>query len=702
MDSIYKNNYIKFEHYCIREHQNNYPNEITYHWSNIPEEILVNSGFITDYHNMRIKRKNDYDDNKLNSIKEYGLDGISYNKINNTYNVLQIKCYEPNSVIDASTLGSFISCFFQRINFKYPESNAYLYHTCKISRNLEIDILNSGKIKIIKINNIDNIINNDILIENNILENLRYYQIEALNCLNDNLTNDYIPKLLLMPDGTGKKRLINEYLNNKDYKYIIIISSLKSHAENIKIKLNNKKILSLTYESLPSFLLNYDNDLTETILIAIDCHNLNNELVEIIKKFPNILLSTSSPEIKINEIINCELIYEYKFSDAIKDCYICDYVLYLPVIEENTNKDNIPIELKSTITDIDDNIYKKALFLINGLLQKGSRNCVAFMTSINECYLFEDVVKNIMEKYIGLPYKTYSITCDTNCSERKKIINDFDKYDYERMDTIKILCSIRILDENINLIKCDSVFISNLTENSNNIKILQRISKGNRIDINNINKICNCFIWTDNIYNSISILETLKYNDVNFENKIKYMSKNYDKNKDIKIVEKIKKDTQDVSKFININCMSIIDFWRNNINLVKKYIDEYGKNPCGKLNRFITIQNKYYNLKIGIMKNIEIYNEYSDFLKKYYDIDYKCNLLFEYCNKNGKIPSKKECIWFYNEKEKIKSINDNIYKKLSKNEYVKKELNKIHNIFIENYSNNMYDIFLENKNKIFK
>ena len=676
MNSIYKNYCIDFEYYCVKQHQLIYQNEITYHWSKIPEEVLFKSGFITDYHNIRIKRINDYNDNKLNTIQEYGLDAISFDKINNKYNVLQIKCYEPNAVIDANTIGTFISCFFQRINIKYPLSLAYLYYTCKLSRNLQIDILNSNKIIDIKIDNIDDIINNK-----NVQQiELRYYQKEALEIMNNNIINDLIPKLLIMPDGTGKKLLLYHYLMNKTYKNIIIISSLKVDFNYLFIKLKNEmkytNFISVIYDSSYEILNNYIN-INDTILIAIDCHNINNELCEVIKQYSNVLLLTSSPEIKINEIINSELLYEYKYCDAIRDKYLCDYMLYLPVIEEVDN--DIPNEIKNTIKYIDNNLYKKALFLINGMLQKGSRNCITFMTSINECYLFEEVIKNVMEKYHGLPYKTYSITCDKSNSERIRIMNDFENYKDERLDTFKILCSIRILDENISFTKCDAIFISNLTETSNNIKILQRISKGNRIDKDNINKICNCFVWSDNIYNSIGILEVLKYNDVEFENKIKYISKNYDNNRHPKIIAKLNKNNEDICKYVNINCISIIELWRQRLNEVIKYIDENNKKPKSK---FILIQNKYYEKKSGIMKNEEIYNEYTNFLNKYkkyfYSEDelweYYCNLLFEYCDETDKIPYinckyKDEFIgkWLEEEIQKINSINDEKYIKLSKN-----------------------------------
>lgn len=56
-------------------------------------------------------------------------------------------------------------------------------------------------------------------------------------------------------------------------------------------------------------------------------------------------------------------------------------------------------------------------------------------------------------------------------------------------------------------------------------------------------------------------------------------------------------------------------------------------------------------------------------------------LLFEYCNENKQIPTRKTiyknkliAYWFKNQLNKLGSSNDGIYKKMSENEYVKKLL----------------------------
>ena len=70
MSSNNKLNYLNFEHYCINKHKNDF-NNITYHWSLIPDMVLIESGYFNSEYELRMKRKNN---NQV--LKEYGLDGI--------------------------------------------------------------------------------------------------------------------------------------------------------------------------------------------------------------------------------------------------------------------------------------------------------------------------------------------------------------------------------------------------------------------------------------------------------------------------------------------------------------------------------------------------------------------------------------------------------------------------------------------------
>ncbi len=56
-------NSYNYELYCIDYHQNS-TNHQTWHWRNIPESILYDSGFVTDFNKLRLRRKDFFEEKK--------------------------------------------------------------------------------------------------------------------------------------------------------------------------------------------------------------------------------------------------------------------------------------------------------------------------------------------------------------------------------------------------------------------------------------------------------------------------------------------------------------------------------------------------------------------------------------------------------------------------------------------------------------
>ncbi len=95
--------------------------------------------------------------------------------------------------------------------------------------------------------------------------------------------------------------------------------------------------------------------------------------------------------------------------------------------------------------------------------------------------------------------------------KRDEILKDFQKEDGKK---IKILCSIQILNECIDIPNCDCVFIGNVSESSSEITMVQRLCRANRLMKENPNKIANCFMWTDDLNKIVGTLSLLKNNDI--------------------------------------------------------------------------------------------------------------------------------------------------------------------------------------------
>ena len=252
----------------------------------------------------------------------------------------------------------------------------------------------------------------------------------------------YLPNynhILVDVNGTRDFNVIKENLN----KYTVFSSTFKSAEE----------VISKIFNSEEGCILSED-----TILIVDEAHNLLNldKLIKIVQKFNKVLLVTATPPIQMEEIVPHEIIYKYSFSDAIKEGYICDYVIYLPFIENN----KVIIEQPEELLSLDEDICKKCLFLINGLLRTGCRRTIIYLKCKDECELYQYVLNYIMENYHYYKINIKKITSTTNKKDRVDILLYFEQESIE--EELKIILSIRIMDEGINLIKCDSIYLTYL------------------------------------------------------------------------------------------------------------------------------------------------------------------------------------------------------------------------------------------------
>ena len=663
-----KQNYLKFEHYCINKHIKDLKHT-SYHWSIIPDTVLIESGYFKSESELRLKRKNN---NQI--LREYGLDGISieHNGENKIYHGLQMKLW--NNTIRANDLGTFISVIFNRFS---NESKGYLYHTSKLEKTLKNDIISGNKIIEIKTTNpfIDNKAES-----NNTSIKLRPYQIEAINKLKE-IWNGI--KLLYLPCGTGKTIIFCEFLHQCNFKNIFIFSPLtmltEQNLDNIKkylpnynhilvdvngtrdfnvIKdhLNKYTVFSSTFKSaeeIISKIFNIEENCVlceESILIVDEAHNLLNldNLVNLVQKFNKVLLVTATPPIKMEEIIPHEIIYKYSFSNAIKEGYICDYLIYLPFVENN----KVIMEQPEELLTLDEDICKKCLFLINGLLRTGCRRTIIYLKCKDECELYQYVLNYIMDNYHYYKINIKKITSDTNKKDRVDILLYFEKESNE--EELKVILSIRIMDEGINSIKCDSIYLTFLGDNSNDVRTVQRFLRANRIDPNNLNKIAHIFIWCEDTNLCLNAFQMLKNNDVDFNKKIRILDNNYGTyyKEDNKISNINKYDiNNEIIKNINIKCLTVEELWQFKKNLLFEYCDLYKTIPLENIvykNQKIGFWYKSQRIKIktNLSDNKIIYDEFiqniyiKDDLLKYADnkIIEKVNIIEEQV-KNNKIMS---------------------------------------------------------------
>lgn len=445
---------------------------------------------------------------------------------------------------------------------------------------------------------------------------------------------------------------------------------------------DEEDVEDVDYTYVPKF------DLSNSLLIVDEVHNLINDedLISLVKGFPNTLLMTATPPSRIEEIIDCTILYHYPMYQAIKDGLICDYNIYLPLLENKEDKKmmDMPMEL----IGVDELLSMKALFLIHGMLQTGSRRCIAYLSSIEECEKFITVLHTVKNKYHAIPLWTKIIVSEVTSTERINILKEFEEDTNDNIDWLKIIASVRILDEAINIKRCDSTFIGHIGDRSSDIRIVQRLCRANRKDTLNPNKKASCFIWSDDLNSCVSALSLLKENDIEFIRKINYINANYDKNDKIETIKLLKENDTKLIDYINVKCLSTDELADYRMNLLFKCFIETNRPPKKR-----TSLSNWFRFQLTLIKdtnNIRYIKFSANNLVKQYIDNYLNNKnidifalriqeLFDYYDKNKCIPPYNTPLgrWYIEQKCKIiKTVEHERYIKLSVHPFFKANLDE--------------------------
>ena len=586
------------------------------------------------------------------------------------------------------------------------------------------------------------------------------YQQRGVEALRDDWRG---VKLLNLPCGTGKTVIFNHHVTERRYKNIFILSPLKVHVrqnlermkrflpdyqtllldsdrggstdiDDLVSALGKRSIISSTFDSAENVMkqlfqiANEENDeedeeseegsmisnesryetqydLSDTILIVDEAHNMimKDELIKIVKSFPKVLLVTATPPKCMEEIMECEVVYQYPFRQAIEEKHICDYQIYIPllVMNEMTEKSEVLIEKPVECVDLDDDLTKKCLYLINGMLQTGSRRCIAYLDSMEECAQFENVFTEVMNCYHCLPFGIRTITAEVGERERSLILNEFQRKSHD--DEIKIICSIRILNEGVDIPICDSVFIANVGEYASDITMVQRMCRANRLVKGNPQKISNCFLWTTDTNKIVGSLSLLKENDLEFHKKIRVMNGDYEKQGDKKRIKLVADKTQHTIDFVKVKCMRLEEIWELKQSILFKFCEENGRIPkqdesmdgynIGQwfqdIKKNISSNTNSLYVKLSVNEHVKnsmdkclVHREKHNGTKRV-EFDESKDLVFKYCDEFGKAPYRDEIYenvkigqFMRYMKRKIPSKDHEYYKSLSTHPLVKESLDK--------------------------
>ena len=640
-----------------------------YLWDDTPETLLIKVGIIGSHNENRLKRK----ENKENPLQDTGVDIIQVENENICSFVQCKNGYKSGVTYD--DLAGFLMWMMS-----FENTNGYVYYTSKLSTHIQ-SLPKNKRIEYIKLPYIQNIVEEKI----NSIKPYEY-QIKA----KENFI-EYFKKndrgILSMPCGTGKT--YTSFLISNDYKQVILISPLKQFAKqnlekyieygynkdsillvdsdgerDIKqiekfIKDKQKFMISSTYCSVDVIYesLKYMNQ-NEVLIIIDEFHNIsktnmtdeNDNFNKILYSPFRILYMSATPRVyemeddeddeseETNKELFGEIVYNMTFTEAIEKKYITDYRIWLPSIHEDTDK----LDNELSVYEIDLVIKAKCTFLFSCLLNNGSKKCIVYCIDNEEINKMREAMIKLNEFY-ALDYEMDQITASDSEKKRLSILKKFE-------DDIKIqlLFSIRILDECIDIPKCDSIYITYPSQSK--IRTIQRMCRCIRTNKNNGYKVGNVYIWCDEYDKILETLSGIKEYDLFFKDKIKINETDFYGEKKS---EGIEVDNKLIEKYV----LGIKEFrvlsWEEKLDYVKKYIDDNAELPSKhnknkeikKYGLWILFQKQKYNKQI--MYNLDRYKLWEDFINKYKkhfqsnEENWKINLeiIKKYIDDNDKRPS---------------------------------------------------------------
>ena len=602
-----------YEYYVLEQIRKDYDN--VWHWKDFPEKLMYKNNLINDYD---VFCKYRYD---------IGADLVAVK--NDKYYFIQCKNF--NDTILMEKLAGFYFLLYEY------NLTGVLYYNGTLSQ--RVKDLSNKKIQFINIP-----FNNQTITKSHNIEIpiTREYQLEAYNKL-DNKKNG----IIALPCGMGKTYIAS--LLAKKYDNIIILSPLrylafqmldyfkkylgneytpilisvdgKRKLDDINNYIKKKNIISSTFDSA-DLVIQLISKLKNVYLIVDEFHNLsdnniNNKddnIYKLINCDYNKIFLSATP---ITNFMNITDIYKYEWSEAIKNKYICDFNIYIPDKNEDYQT-FVELIKKSFSNNPDEKIIKKAYFMLKSMLFNGDKKCICYMT----CIEFANNMCSVLEwisKLLNVEIDYWQVDCNTKKTIRENIINNFKK-----TSKIAIIVNVHILDEGINIPECDSVFI---TQPSNNmVNIIQRMCRANRI-LNN-KTTCNIYLWcqekkTDTILNHI-------YNNTNGFIKEKvfiYNTLNKNINKHLlkttnNVGDNQLKNTEnecDTNKYLKLQDILLDYIKTNKLSVDIKHINSFASEKNNNL--LLEIVNEYY--KFYEMCKSKLFGINMEELIKYLDIKKK-------------------------------------------------------------------------------
>lgn len=476
-----------------------------------------------------------------------------------------IQCKNFDNVISINDL-----CTFYFLIHEYDLNGVVVYNGKLIER---LTDLKTNKVTYVNLPFNNTILNVNFFNPNMIEIKPRDYQLEIYNKF-----KTINRGIIALPCGMGKTYC--SWLIGRDFSNIIIISptrcladtnlvSLYKYSSNtynpILISMDGTRnvteitgllkefnIISSTYDSV-DVLNQIIPQLNNYVIFVDEFHNLtknklsdsNNAISQLLSLPCKIVFLSATPPTP-NKLFG-EHIYKYDWNKAIENKYICDFKIIQP--EETIKESKIFSDLLDSIKckETDKSPILKLFYLLKGIKFYGNKKTIIYVSGIKEAEKYQQIL-SWLPKLLQFETNTNIIDCTTAKIKRKEYINNF-----INGKPNQILLNVQILNEGIDIPECDSIFITNPSDNI--INLVQRMCRCNRTQLNK--NLCFVYLWADKkIVGKInSYFESV---DSIIKNKLEYFT-----------VANIQHN--------NYNQLELPEYILNNndfINCIKKYVDK--------------------------------------------------------------------------------------------------------------------------------
>jgi superfamily II DNA or RNA helicase len=362
--------------------------------------------------------------------------------------------------------------------------------------------------------------------------------------------------LLVDCDGVRDEAIVKKFWKKKTSR--LVSSTFKSAEDVLQLALFGKK-----------------NTLSEEVLIIVDeAHNRSDEMREWLtrkKKDAFLLWVSATPLPQEDEPV----LFHYSWANALRNKWICDYEILLPILEKKEEGDANDEMTEQEV------LLLKARFLLIGMMRTGASRVIVYCYSKKECDEFSALFQHLCSEEMGLLEQNVwisKITDEVPSKRRMEILNDFQQNNAR----LSILTSVRILDEAIDIPRCDGIYMLRVSKNKESwARTVQRMSRSNRIDPDNPHKKSSVFLWLDQTEQETlpKCLEMMRTNDPEFFKRMRCIDINSyertDSQEELDLLEK--NNTIQTQSNYSVKCVSLEELKEMKLNMVLTYYKKHGK-----------------------------------------------------------------------------------------------------------------------------